>query len=184
MHNLCFEMSDRTLVRCENVVCRTACDGRYSWWGACGCICGSGSNFCADNQVICRNSEGGDCTLKGSNALMAVPSSYICAYMAFSGTDPRVCTQGTLDYYVQGHYTGGCKNGAGCGYYCTIGVPRWDTNCCICHGSNICCGYQGRAAQGLRCCIGVGGTHSTVCGGNTGIYGDYGRQGGVRVTYC
>ena len=184
VHNLCFEMSDRTMVRCNNEVCRTSAFGRYAWWGTCTCICSSGQNFCGDNQGICRNSDLGECSLRGSNALQPVPSSYICAYMAFSGADPRVCTQGTLDYYVQGHYSGGCKNGAGCGYYCTVGVPRWDTNCCICYGSNYCCGYNGRAATGNRCCIGVGANHSTVCGGATGIYGDYGRQGGVRVTYC
>lgn len=176
IHNLCCEMTDRTRVVCGGIVCATSCDGRYHYWGTCACICSSGSNYCGQTMEVCRSNL-------DNNNVPTIPGSGTCSYLSVSTGAIKVCGTGALDYFVQGQWSGGCINDANCGRWCTPGVPRFGCNCCICF-QNYCCGYQRRAACGCNCVVGMGGMPSNVCGGATGIYGDYGRQGGVRITYC
>lgn len=176
-HNACIEMEERTFVRCENVVCSTASTGLYRYWGTCMCICGSGSFLCGY--------DAGNCFMDWNlNKQPQWPSCRINACIRQTGGDVRVYQDGSGDYLVPSVYAGGCLNASTCGFYCYNGVPRWGCHEWCCFGSNICCGYTRRAACGCLCTPGQGASASWVCGGNTGIYGDYGRQGGIRVTYC
>lgn len=184
IHNLCFEVEDRTNnLRCECQLYSGTSDvpggDQRMFWSGRNRICNSGSNYCGEGgQTFCSAIGCGH---------PAIPSTRTLAYIVADNGTIKKCGSGELDYTVPGMYPGGCMNQANCGRYCGPGVPHainsQGHNYCQCF-QDACCGYQGRAACGVRCHVGMGATNSTVCGGQTGIYGDYGRQGGIRVTYC
>lgn len=92
------------------------------------------------------------------------------------------------------------------GYPSIFGGACWDTNyygydivpptlaaadgctscigcCCYTWSSGTCCGYRGAACSGIRCVPGAGGTPTHIMGGNTDLYGDWGRTGMVKVSW-
>jgi hypothetical protein len=51
--------------------------------------------------------------------------------------------------------------------------------------SGTCCGAAARGAcTGFMCHPGQGGSYTHVMGGATDLYGDWGRTGMVRVSWC
>lgn len=55
--------------------------------------------------------------------------------------------------------------------------------CCYTWSSGTCCGYRGSACNGVRCVPGAGGTPTHIMGGNTELYGDWGRGGMVKISW-
>lgn len=57
--------------------------------------------------------------------------------------------------------------------------------CCVSYTSGYCCGMSwGGACTGNRCQPGKGGAFNHMMGGATGGYGDLGRTGMVKVSWC
>lgn len=97
-------------------------------------------------------------------------------------------------------------NGTPFGYASILGGSCWDTNyygfdimaptlaandgvtscigcCCFTWSSGTCCGSRNMACDGQRCVPGAGGTPTHIMGGNTELYGDWGRTGMVKVSW-
>lgn len=53
-----------------------------------------------------------------------------------------------------------------------------------CYTSGTCCGNRFMACSGNHVYPGQGGTWTHAMGGNTGLYGDWGRTGMVKVSWC
>jgi hypothetical protein len=86
---------------------------------------------------------------------------------------------------------GGCNSGDHYGYHTsppviseTHGVFT-GSDCCASYTSGSCCGgWNCSAVNGYRQHPGSGGAHNHMMGGSAEGYGDQGRMGMVRVTYC
>lgn len=74
----------------------------------------------------------------------------------------------------------------GCICSAPILLPNGTVSSVICNGytSGTCCGVRCAACAGGPCYPGMGGYWTHAMGGSTEIYGDFGRTGMVKVSWC
>ena len=151
--------------------------GRESYSaGACICCSSTATYFCFSNscQISCCSSYPcitrqfsyfpGGCGNSIWGTPIIIPSMYAADWFDtnFYGC---MCSQPTM-------LPGNCVN--------TV-----SSICCVAYTSGQCCGASlGGACLGARCQPGQGGTYNHMMGGATGGYGDWGRTGMVKVSWC
>lgn len=137
---------------------------------------------------------GGGCICCDSNA------NYFCFSNSCSsyGEIPRVSDTGRIHYGtsttgtvygIPSMYSADCFDTNFYGVWCDqpTMLPNNTVSsiCCISYTSGNCCGkVYGGACTGNRCQPGKGGTATHATGGAVSVYGDLGRTGMVRVSWC
>ncbi len=133
-----------------------------------GCICGNGS-YCHSSCATC-----------GEIPIIPSFSRY--------GVVNVVGGWGTS---LPSFHGGGCNTTDNYGYHLSPPVISethgifTGSDCCATYTSGSCCGgWNCSAINGNRQHPGSGGSHTHMMGGNNTHFGDQGRMGMVRVTYC
>ena len=162
--------------------------------GGCGEYC-TAMQFVNPGQPFCRyqgigQSQAGMCICGGwsmcfSNSCAScapITRAFITA-RTYTGTS----TTGTV-YGIPSMTSADCwdTNNYGCICSAPIMLPNGTVSAVICdsYSSGTCCGYRCAACAGGYCYPGMGGGWTHAMGGNTGIYGDWGRTGMVKVSWC
>lgn len=170
--NLCADGGCSNLVRNMTIVHGSVCC-RYQAAGqtvAGACICGSTffNWYCFSNS----------CATCGPITRVADPNE--CGW----GTSPT----GTM-FYIPSIHSAMCfdSNHYGCACTTPTMLPTGTVTPVQVLGytTGTCCGAAARGAcTGYLCHPGQGGTYTHVMGGSTELYGDWGRTGMVRVSWC
>lgn len=133
-----------------------------------GCLCGSYANW------ICNGNGCASCGI--------IPRVY--------DTDKKVygtSTTGTV-FGIASMYSSDCYDTNFYGCHCStptmLPTGTLSTPCCGGYTSGTCCGAPRMACTGVLCNPGQGGSFLHVMGGNTENYGDWGRTGMVKVSWC
>ena len=191
---------------CQSYCC---CGGNLE--GGTSYVTGFGlSNFCAMGGcgqycgVMCYANPGKPvCRYQGVGQDYA--GMCICGgwSMCFSNSCAS-CAPLTRAFIPTRTFYGTSTSGTVVGYHSMTSADCWDTNNygCICsapillpngtvspiicdsYTSGTCCGYRCAACSGGPQYPGLGGGWTHAMGGNTGIYGDWGRTGMVKVSWC
>lgn len=144
-----------------------------------GCLCCDGVNqlfFCFSNscQLGCSVCP---CITRLYDTGRGVCGSTSC------GTIYSICSMYPADYFDTNFY--GCMCDQPTMLPAANGANTVSSLCCVAYSSGTCCGAAfGGACTGNRCQPGKGGNYNHAMGGSTGLYGDWGRTGMVRVTWC
>ena len=169
------------------------------------------TNFCADGgchslarnmlmlhgQTCCRYQAKGNTVAGG--CICGANADHICNGngCASCGIITRVydtnkkgygtATTGTV-YQFPSTYASDCYDTNFYGCHCSTPtiLPNGNvsTPCCGGYTSGTCCGYVRSACNSVLCNPGQGGSFTHVMGGNTENYGDWGRTGMVKVSWC
>lgn len=132
------------------------------------CLCENGTSYCFDNS----------CATCGEIPFVADTNR------TYHGT----ADTGTV-YGLPAVFGGGCLDTNNYGYHLSpphispCHTVQANSDCCATFTSGDCGGCCCRAVDGARCYPGGGGTHVHVMGGDC-FFGDSGRGGMVRVTWC
>lgn len=162
--------------------------------GACGEYC-TVMQYQNPGQPFCRyqglgQSQAGMCICGGwsmcfSNSCAscaALPRAFVTARTYYGSS-----TTGTVLGYPS-MTSADCWNTDNYGNICSapIMLPNGTVSTPVndCYTSGTCCGYRCAACAGGTCYPGQGGAWTHAMGGNTGVYGDWGRTGMVKVSWC
>lgn len=171
------------------------------------------TNFCADggcSSIVrqmtmlqgseCCRYQGKGMTTSGACICAGTIGTYFCYSNSCASCAPitRVADTdkkgygtaltGTV-YHIPSMYHADCFNTDFYGCYCTTPLitPAGGLSCVCCFGysSGTCCGASRcGACTGGFCSPGLGGVFTHVMGGSTELYGDWGRTGMVKVSWC
>jgi len=184
------------------------CDSFVSGFGLTNFCAQGGSNghtYCTmvdlhGNDGCCRyNALGqrsaGPCICSGSVWYCFSNSCATCGLISIRASARTYYGSATSGYVtgLPSFHAGGCLTSDHYGYFChspviseTHGVFT-GSNCCATFSSGTCCGGWNCSAANTesgRRHPGGGGAMTHMMGGHTEHYGDSGRMGMVRVTYC
>jgi hypothetical protein len=143
-----------------------------------------GKNMTVSGACICAGSIGTwFCYANSCASCAAIPRVADTAKKGY-GT----ALTGTV-YHIPSMYHADCFDTNFYGCYCTTPLitPTGGLSCLCCFGytSGVCCGASRcGACTGGFCSPGLGGVFTHVMGGNTEVYGDWGRTGMVKVSWC
>ncbi len=143
--------------------------------GACICCTSTATYFCFSNS----------CSISCCSAYPCITRqfSYFTGGCGNSiwGTPIRIPSMYAADWFDTNFYGCMCSQPTMLPGNCANTVS---TICCVSYTSGTCCGAAfGGACTGNRCQPGQGGNYNHVMGGNIG-YGDWGRTGMVKVSWC
>lgn len=154
-----------------------------------------------------NSSDGSFCSFKAPSYWNSDVGTYICGGNTCGAWLCQPGSWGSCDVIPIMPDCGASYFGTVFGYPSIMGGACWDTNyygydiipptlaatdgqsacygcCCYTWSSGTCCGSRGAACQGIRCTPGAGGTPTHIMGGNTELYGDWGRTGMVKVSWA
>lgn len=138
-----------------------------------GCICcGNGNTyFCFSNSCNISCCFTTSCTCCINRVFDSDRKGY--------GTSYQIPSMYSADWFDTNFY------GCACDQPTMLPSGTVSSICCIGYTSDTCCGASwGGACAGNRCQPGKGGSFTHIMGGNTGGYGDWGRTGMVKVSWC
>jgi hypothetical protein len=203
-YTLCAGAANSTKLYCTQCQDVSGCMSYVTGYGL--------TNFCADGgcsslarnmellhgTVCCRyqainNTQAGACICGGSFTVWYcfANSCATCGPVTYVSDTAR-CGRGTSPsgtlYYIPSNYSAMCFDTSHYGCACnsptmlpTGGVLTPTT---FGYTSNTCCGLPRSACCGCLCNPGQGGSYTHAMGGSTDLYGDWGRTGMVRVSWC
>jgi hypothetical protein len=175
---------------CSNLYCHMEAVHGYNY-GCCrykspqsqdasgGCICASGMWWCGDNSCA-------SCGIINYCYHCCIADYFGCATTDVGGSGTATDVKG-----LKGGYAEACWDTNIYGYYKSHPVispahtKQPGSDCCFQYCGTTCNGgcYCGMASQGCRCYPGAGHNAAHVFGGGC-VYGDPGRGGMVRVSWC
>lgn len=204
-YTLCAGAANSCLSYCTGCQDISGCQSYVTGYDLTGfCADGGCSSLCRNmgiihGQTCCRyqapgRTNSGPC-ICGGNYTIWYCYDNSCATC---GIVPRVAdpdrigrgtsSTGTL-YYIPSIYASMCLDTDHYGCWCSTPtiLPNGalSTICCSGFSSGTCCGADKLGAcKGCFVFPGQGGMYTHVMGGNTGLYGDWGRTGMVKVSWC
>lgn len=142
----------------------------------------SGACFCCDgvNQLfMCFSNSCATC----GYITRKYDANQIAYGTSTTGTVYKIPSMYAADWFDTNFY--GCMCDQPTMVPAANGANTVSTLCCVAYSSGNCCGAAfGGACTGNRCQPGKGGNYNHMMAGAVSGYGDWGRTGMVRVTWC